>query len=299
MDAFYYNYKAGYTGLYFETGDTYDNMNVRIDGGEYSLKGNLPDFAIKGQYVVIDTLGTFEIIDIVFDPEKNKRVIVIENIYNGADTLTRVESTYDLLPFEVYEFDVDFTTLALDSGYYDILITNTDTTNGTIQHLSENIYLDDEHPNTLHIRYFNDNNRDIFYKYGIQNTIRVSYLHIKASMIDESEVSKGDLTSALTESKIYELNEFLFSDLTNSAMRKLSIALSCEYVFINGTGYVKNEALSIENIPQTNTHEIIASMLKTNINYNNNRQGQTGVDIGAEELNIPAFITTGNGFINT
>lgn len=297
LDAYYYKYKDGYTGIYFESGDTYDELNVK--NGEYTLNGNLPDFAIKGQYVAIDGIGTFEIIDIVFDSSINKKVIVVSNVYEGLPTLTRVDSIYDLLPFEVYEFEIDFTQLGLSSGFYDILLTNTDSLIGTVKHLSENIHLDDEHFKTLHIRYFNDNNRDIFYKYGIEHIIRIRYTHIKATMSDESEKSKGDLTSVLTESKVYEINEFIFTDLTNSSMRKLAIALSCENVFINGVGYIKDESLSIENIAQTNLHDLTAIMLKTNINYNNNRQGQEGVDFGQVDLNIPAFITTGNGFIKT
>ena len=80
-------------------------------------------------------------------------------------------------------------------------------------------------------------------------------------------------------------------------MRKLAIALSCENVFINGLGYVKNGSLEPEPIENTNLHNLIAEMIKTNINYNNNTQGQEGLDDGYINFNIPEFINLGGKFL--
>jgi hypothetical protein len=163
--------------------------------------------------------------------------------------------------------------------------------------LSENIDISDYQPNTLAIKYYNTNNRDIFYKYGIENFIRIPYVSIKAGIQDDSEVLIGDLSSSLTTSTVHEIDEFTFTDLTDEIMRKLAIALSCDNVFINDVGYVKSSDLTIETIENTNLHELKAIMIKTNINYNNNRQGQTGKDIFGIDVNIPPFLTDGVGFI--
>ena len=42
-------------------------------------------------------------------------------------------------------------------------------------------------------------------------------------------------------------------------------------------------------------------MIKTNLNYNNNRQGQTGVTLGYRPVNItaPKLITDGTNFIKS
>jgi len=496
LDCLFYKYTDTRVAIYFESGNTYDKVGAVIPGKEHALKGNLPNFGFKGMFVELGSHGTFEILDVLFDSNTNKKVLIIEFVFLGDydnDGLSAdiASSVFDMLPFEVYEFELDFTLLQLETGLYDVLIENetihptdvnvigtnlllysndvnqtewvktnvllgasnklvsevtgtpqyhfihqrvlidgvpkeytfscyakadelrevslvmensigfasgtcyfnleTGTINNSpssqngflikdakitpyldgyyrlsitvetndstyvdckltmldnsrnsayigdgvsgvlaknfqfqegdltiytestdelgvitepqilssVKHLSENIYIADNHEETVHIRYYNENNRDIFYKYGIEHTIRVPYLHIKPMMNDESNISIGDLTSTMTESKIHELNEFMFVDLVNSAMRKLAIALSCEKVFINGEGYIKNEGLAIENIPNSNLHTLLAIMLKTNINYNNNNGGQTGINVDESDLNIPAFIISENGFIKS
>jgi hypothetical protein len=295
MDAVYYKYADGLLGLYFDAGNTYDELS--IVNGTYTLNGNLPEFAILGQYININGLGIFKIFDIIVDDIINKKVIIIDYIYNGAPTSTRVESLYDLLPFEIYEFIIDWS--LYNEGIYDILIDNTDSYNGTVQHVSENIWIKEKHKNTLAIKYFNKNNRDIFYKYGIEHFIRVLYLHIERIVIEETKISIGDLTSNVTESTLNEGNKFYLDECVSSIMVRNCIALSCENLFINNDGYVKNDKLDVENIYNTNLYKIDALLFKTNISYNNNKQGQQGIDEGAIEFDIPSFIFGDGGFIKS
>lgn len=295
LDCWYYKYKEGLLGLYFTSGQTYDNLGIPLD--TFTLNGNLPDFAIIGQFIDIDILGIFKIVDIVFDATIIRKAIIVEFVYNGAPVLTIVESVFDLLPYEIYEFEIDWNTYG--EGYYDILIDNTDAVNGTIMHLSENIYIQDIHNKTLAIRYFNNNNRDIFYKYGIEHFIRMEYSHIEAKTLDESEINIGDLISTLVESSIHEINKFYFEEMTKEEMRKIVVALSCENLFINGIGYIKNDEIEVENLFGTNLYTVTAILLKTNINYNNNRQGQEGLDDGTIEFNIPAFVLGDGGFVKS
>ena len=70
----------------------------------------------------------------------------------------------------------------------------------------------------------------------------------------------------------------------------LCIALSCENLFINDEGYVKKESIRVEQIEATNLYEVTVDLIKTNENYNINRQGQSGADVGYVEFNVPAFI---------
>lgn len=294
MDAVYYKYDVGLLGIYFENGKTYDKFG--FENGQYDLSGNLPDFAIIGQYIGLKDLGYFEIIDVLYDYNIGKKSIIINYLYDGIPVSTIIESIYNLLPYEIYEFEIDFSDFEV--GLVDVLLTNSDEANGTIYHLSENIYLKHNHEETLHIKYYNENNRDIFYKYGIQHFIRVLFSNITGGIKDDSEINEGDLTVSLNNSSVREVNTFLFTDLTTERMRTLSIALSCKNVFINGCGYVKLE-LSHNPIDGTNLHDLEAKMIKTNINYNNNRQGQIGVDEDYVSFNIPSLIKSGNGFIKS
>jgi len=297
MDCWYYKYKTGLLGIYFTSGDTYDDLDIAIDGGEFTLNGNLPDFAIVGQFIDIDTLGVFQIVDIVYDATILKKAIIVEYIYDDVATETFVKSTFDLLPFEVWEFTIDWS--AIGVGVHDVIIDNSDTLHTTVQHLSENISVLAEHEKTLAIRYKNFNNRDIFYKYNIEHFIRIPYLHVEGSSLEESEVNITDLTSVITDSSVHELDIFHFEEVTKAVMRKITIALSMESVFINGIGYIKNGGLSTENIEGTNLYLIKADMLKTNINYNNNRQGQEGLDEDTIDFNIEPFVFGDGGFVKS
>lgn len=286
LDAWYYKYASGKLGLYFTSGDTYDETGIA--NGTFNLNGNVPDFAIVGQVVEIDVLGAFEIKEVVFDSTIQKKVIVVDYIYEGVPTQTRVKSIYDILPFEVYEFTIDWSIFGV--GLYDILIENQDTVNSTVQHLSENIGVSASLENHLAIRYYNENNRDIFYKFGIENFIRIPFLRIEGITVQEDKINITDLTSNLVESSVTNGNKFYFDAVSKKVMRQLVIALSCENVFINGIGYIKNGDIDVSNISGTNLYEVTAEMINTNINYTNNRQGQQGYSSDYIDFDVPGFI---------
>jgi hypothetical protein len=275
-----------FTAIYFDTGNTYDEANL-VDGS-HSLNGNLPDFAVIGNYIEIEGIGAFVIYDILYDEELEKKIILVENPYTAGDVVKRIKSYYDLLPYEIYEVVLNWSLYG--EGLYDILLENSDPNRTTVQHISENIDVRTTHEQTLHIRYYNDNNRDIFYKYGIENVIRVPYLNISMHVKDENELNITDLSIEVVNSTVSEGNRIVFDELVRPLALKLILALSCEHLFINGVGYVKDEEASLENIVNTNLYSVVGTLLKNNISYNNNRQGQSGVAVGTEELNIPAFI---------
>jgi hypothetical protein len=296
LDTWYYEYAPGKLGLYFLSGDTYDETG--LPNGTFNLNGNLPDFAIIGQIITIDVLGTFIIQDVAFDSTIQRKVIVIDYTYVGLPTQTRVKSIYDILPYEIYEFTIDWSVYGI--GLYDILISNEDSINGTVQHLSENIAIQDVIEKHLSIRYYNKNNRDIFYKFGIENFVRIPFLRIEGITVQDEKINITDLRSNLVDSSVTNGNAFYFDAVSKKVMRQLVIALSCENVFINGVGYIKNAEINATNIPGTNLYEITAEMINTNINYTNNRQGQTGYSSDYIDFNIPGFIDLdGTGLLKT
>ncbi len=297
MDCWYYKFAEGLLGLYFESGDTYDESDVVIPGGEFSLLGNLPDFAIKGQFVDINGLGVFRIVDIVFDTSIIKKAIIVEFTYNGVPVSTRVKSTFDLLPYEIFEIEIDWNIHGI--GLYDILLTNTDTIHTTVEHLSENISIEVNHPQTLAIQYYNNNNRDVFYKYGIKHFMRISYLHIEGVPLDDTDINITDLSTEVTDSTVHEADKIFFDEMVKARMRTLAIALSSENLFIQGLGYAKNASMESENIGRTNLYSVIAELIRTNININTNRQGQQGLDEDTIEFDIPSFILGDGGFIKS
>ena len=298
LDSFYYEYQPGKLGLYFLSGNIYDETGLPI--GTFDLNGNVPDFAIVGQIITIDSLGTFIVNEIVFDSTIQRKVIVVDYVFPTTvlPTPTRVKSIFDILPYEIYEFTIDWSIYG--AGLYDVLISNQDTFNPTVEYLSENVFVQEDIGKQLAIKYFNANNRDIFYKFGIKNFIRIGYLRIEGITVQDEKINITDLTSNLVDSSVTNGNKFYFEAVSKKVMRQMVIALSCENVFINGVGYIKNGEIATSNIEGTNLYNVTAEMINTNINYTNNRQGQTGYSSDYIDFNIPAFIDLdGNGLLTT
>jgi len=294
MDSWYYAYDNQHIGVYFQDGWTYDEFGAPLE--EFTLNGNLPDFAMIGGIISLNApfSATFEIKDIVYDPNINKNVLLLEYIYLGLPTQIVVNSIYDLLPFEVYSITIDWSDYGI--GIYDVVLENTDNANGTVFHVSENINVALLHENTVAIRYYNENNRDIFYMYGQQNFIRVPILSITAIPKDETELNITDDDSYVVKSVVHEANEFEFDDVPTETMRRLAIALSCENLFVQDIGYVKEGSIVAENIKNTNLHKVTATLIKKGVNYTNNRNGVDELDDNLG-FNIPEFLTDGQGFI--
>lgn len=300
MDAKYYLYDSLHTGIYFEDGNTYDEFDSVLES--YTLGGNLPDFAVKGnQITILGGLGTFNIKDIVYDRTLKKKAILIELVYPGTGVESiKVESIYDLLQFEVYEFDVNWSDHG--EGIYDLMIENTHDDYGTVIHLSENIEIKDLHAGTFAIRYFNNDqsNRDIFYKYGIEHLIRVPVLHKRAVPNDVNEINITDDNTTLVTSDVKELNEFQFDSVSESRMRQIVLALSCENVYIQDIGYLKFDSVGYENEDNTNGYLVTATMIKTGVNFSINRDGDDESDVFTDDIfDIPQFLGDGTGHIKT
>ena len=295
MDAWRYKYNEQYTGIYFESGNTYTDEESIIT--TYALNGNLPDLAKTNNYITIKGFGTYKIEDVVYDINTKMKVILVDIVHTGAPEAIIVESVYDLLQFEVLEFYIDWRLYG--NGTYDVKIVNTDPENGTITHLSENILIADTHPGTVATRYYNDNNRDIFYKYGIQHFIRIPLSHKKAVPMDEIKLNITDDGTDVIRSSVYPADEFKFGEMDASMMRKTVIALSCENLFIQNVGYAKEGSVDSNNDGNTNIYELTATLIQKGKNYNNNRNGETDDTFTDDIFDVPAFITDGTGFIKS
>lgn len=291
LDGLYYKYSEGKTGIYFENGNEYDENELKI--GTYTLNGDLPDFAIKGEYITIKDVGTFKIEFVTFDDNIKKRVIVINYEYSGSIESEIISSIYDLLDFEVYEFTIDWSLLT--DGIYDILIEVEDAEKGKLEYLSENIDLAEEHPNTLAIESYNDNNRDIFYKYGIKHFTRIPFIDLYSVPKDETEININDVNSKVVLSTVHFIDRIIFQEMPEYLMNKTTIHLSLEYVKINGIEYVKDNSVKTEKLKFSGLYSFEADMLRAGESYTNRETDDS--EFGSIE--ISAIINTGNGFLKS
>jgi hypothetical protein len=298
LDCIYYKHTSGNIAIYFESGNTYNSFNEVT--GQYELNGNLPLFAKIGNVISIDNLGSFPIENVLIDSDKNKKIILINQQYNGAEVISKIECLYDLLPFNVYEKSFSFANL--EPGLYDLLIEfyNNDV-NDKVTFLSENIDINEEQERSLSITSYNNtyNNRDVFYKYGIKFLCRYSFSEIEGYTKEESEINLNDNNLTSIKSSIRFGDRFLFEGLTKKQMEHLSIVLSSEFVFINGIGYLKDGDLDISNDEGTNIYSIEAKMLKTNEIYSTGESIDSGTDELSERVYIPRIDTDGTNFIKS
>lgn len=295
MDAWVYGYNSEYAGIYFVDGWIYDQYGAQVE--EYFLGGNLPDLAIVGQYVTIIGIGTFLIEDVIYDEIMNKKALIVKYTHTGLPTTVIVESTYDLIQFEVYEFAINWSVYGI--GLYDVVLEFQDPENGSVFMMSENIDVAENQVGTVAIRYFNENNRDIFYKFGIENFIRIPLISKTVAPKDETEINITDDGTDVIKSSVHESHEFSFDSVSETLMMKIALALSCENVFINNIAYGKDGSVNVSNEPLTNSYFLTAKMIKKGFNYTGNRSGEADKIFNDGGFNIPAFVIGNDGFIKT
>jgi hypothetical protein len=293
------------TGIYYTSGATYDYV-TNFPIGTYALNGNLPEYALIGNYVEIVGTGIVQIVDIITDVTVNAKVLVFNFVYAGVPSDTVVVKTqYSIANFEAYEFDTDMSTYNDEDIRVRINMTHPDPAFEDIEYLSEIIRVRTEHtsqaPNEmLEIVYYNTDNGEIIYlnddgEVRIKHKIRQE---IEIKTIDgdsNSEIQNTDTTTILLNASIYRGDEFEFIPVPTEMARKIQNSLTHNVVLINGEGYVAEEIPEIERLGSSNLYTVTAKMIKTGKIYNTAIQG-IGNEV-PETQEIPALIEGETGFI--
>lgn len=293
-DAIKFNYGNGKTGIYFQSGYTY-NYETNAFNGFFALNGYLPFWASSGNYVAIGS-AWFLIEDVVFDESRNCEAIIISAEYTGVDVDIIVASIFNYKNYEVYEFSIDM----LDYLDEDIRvkIEATDDSFSAITYLSELLNVKVKQENTIEIRYKNSDNTDIYYQTGIEFKIRQEFQKISGITEQKSEDYRTDTNVVLLNADIYEGDEFLLEPVTKGMMHTIIRALSHESVFINEVGYVKADAVDVEGpLEDSNLYVIKAKMLKNGNVYNSQASGNDNQIYNGENVEVPGLVDYGGGFV--
>ncbi|CAL2055965.1 hypothetical protein [Tenacibaculum sp. 190524A05c] len=289
-DCIIYDRGFGESGIYFSSGCIY-NYDSGDKIGDYTLNGSLPTWYRVGATILLDGIGTVEIKSIVFNEALNAEVAIIDYNFTLSQSFTKIKSVYDLRPFNLYEFDVDF------SSYLDqciqIEVTFSDPKLATKVYHSEYIQVKGIHEDCIQIEYYNQYNGDIYYETGIKNLIRIPIDEITDSPTTEAELHTGDTNITLIESEYYEGDEFTFLPLSKELSKKLELALSHETVIINGVHYKRAENPEKEKQSRSNLYVVKAKMIKSGNAFINN----SGIIIQEENtsISIPSIVRNGNG----
>lgn len=241
--------------------------------------------------------NTYQIISILQDTALNQQYLVINASYNSVNssetgTATFVES---VLPFDIYEFSVDFS--AIPVGDYRIEIT-TQNIAQTIQlnALSEPINVQVSQPDTIFISWTNiDNAFDIDYTNNIIHRMRLRgqfFNRLPSFEVDGFRDIPGNFT--ILSAKPQRRVRINFFDIPPYLIEKIAIAFRNDVVRVNGILVTSEEGLE-EVAYRTRYGLNNATLVVEQQNWFNNYNTD---DPGVIELPTEALILRGQeGFI--
>ena len=285
-----YNLLNGQTGIYFNTGKTYD-FDTGIESGEYALNGNLPEWGKVGEFIKIDT-AWFEIVNVITDTNKQAEVLVIENTYTGIDAVVKVGSIYNRENFDVYEFVIDMS-LFTDT-YFDVKLTLEDDNFETVIYESETNFVKEKHDGYDKINYSNDTNTDINYSTGIEHLIMVQTLNFNDTPSGEIENHKTDTKTILLSGSAFEEKELFLERMTRGMMIKVFRSFFHRNFYFKNTKYILSDVPEIELIGETNMYKLTARLIKANEVFNS-KTFNKDILVNGGLVELPALISIDNG----
>ena len=278
-------------GLYFNGVDNiYDYFSGAITGN-VDLNGALPLWGLVGNFVFVNS-AWFEISNVIFDESVSSYVIVITTTYVGLPSVVEVSSIYNLEPYNIHEFNIDFSLFTNQKVQVNITQTDTNTSFPEVVYLSEIIEVAESYSDTLFMEYYNDKNTDIFYATGIKNKIHIPIEFFSGGILGETTTERTDINTFLIDAEGYENDLIAFKLMPKQMMRKVIQGLSHKFVFLNGVQYVKEESPEVVPVIGTNLYRVNAEMTKSNAVYTS--RGLVG-DISLTPLEIPNLLRTSSG----
>lgn len=285
-DAIRYNVGSNKTGIYFTSGNTYD-YDTDAQVSTYALNGAFPEWVKIGAWFSFSG-GWYQIEALIFDESLNADVIVIDSIYTGSPETIIVKSIFNREEYEAFEFSVNMSSYTDQIIEVEILLTDDDFDD--VRYLSEKIYVKDRFEETVQIDYWFPFNTEIIYSTGIKHRIRIPLLKIEPGHEDPSSINRGDNSSNLISSEVYDVDEFLFGLVTLGIYKKTLLAISHKECYIDGVSYVKVVSAEKEGpIDSSNLYTLKAGMLRANrqeVNSVQNINTDIILDDG-EALEIP------------
>lgn len=190
--------------------------------------------------------GSYSIVNILTDTITEEQYLVINADYTSANNSENADAVFlnDNLPFDIYEFVVDFSA-ELPGNYYVRITTQNLDESITLVATSEPIALKTDHENTSVIRWTNvDNAYDIDYSTNITHLIRIDTVAFERIPASENTVNRNttgryNLLTAKPQRKI----RARFYDLPPYMHEKIAIAFLNDTIFFNNVRVISQEGL--------------------------------------------------------
>ena len=258
-DCIAFNYGNNQTGIYFTNGNIYDPGTTDIID-TYELNGQLPEWGVIGNTMVLSTniVGSFVIKQVLFDLTLKVNILVIDYSWTSGNQSESViaEVTYDRLPYDNYEFDLDLGQDPLLNGTYTVQILLTDSLDEypALTFNSEWITIKNEHLRTNFIDYSDSPNSGIDYTTGYTGRIRIRSLDPYANLTPGGESTEYN-DSLLETVKLKDVptmeGEFFFESQPRYMIEKLRLIFSHKDIEINGEAWINIDALDTINFDKS------------------------------------------------
>lgn len=184
---------------------------------------------------------TYEVTEVLYDPEINKDVLVIPYTYVGGilDTICQIE--YNLEDWNIHEFAATFDGIDTGEKYYiEVIATDTDVRYTDVTWISEMIYVLSEHDDSVLIEYQDTDSSvigDIIPSTGIIHRLRVQARLKDYGANRESEVFLDDRNNVSKQKQVNSRTLTLEVFSAPFIDEKIGYAISHETFLVDGISF--------------------------------------------------------------
>ena len=239
----YFNLGDGRSALYFGVIDILDPITEAVlETLDFGFA--LPEWANQiGDFVTIEGIGEVQIDSIGYSDFYDAFILEFAIVYTGAPVIKKTSATYNIQPYEVYEFIV---TMSAEPTVFNIILeVGKDSSNIDFTVISEKIKRVVDHDKLIEIIYYDSKNKgNMVYATGIKHTLRL--LGIWDYVGDqETDGYDGDADFFVTNNTVYDSQKFLFWRLPGEMLAKMRLVVAHESLIINGLFY------KLAEVPET------------------------------------------------
>lgn len=263
-----FNYQnSSFVGVQYVTGNTYNPDTLDVTG-QYNLGTQTPDFMNIDDYIQIQNAGWYRVKDIEYYNGIETLILdVLETSFPFTVTGQTLRGTaiYNILPYEVYEFSFDCNTL--DGDYY-LTYEATDSEFDSISKKTEWFNVKTFQPRTYVLQYYNTENNETNYSFGIKNKIRIPYNKtLDYSPSDTQDVYLTDTNAVSIETTYRDFYTLQTNYIPQGFLRKIGLAVSNDRLFLNGMSVLKNAELETERLGVNNLYILTIQFIRSDYTF--------------------------------
>jgi len=263
--------------------------------GNNILDGTLIVYQEVGSFVEVDGIGLVEIVDIEDVPNQGQTLkLSVASVFTSPQTI-KVITSYSLLTYEVYEFDIDMSTI---DGIAQIGIAMGSESEFNPLDPTDNLvfisepFLVDEVDTNEYFKFIwnNSKNNQIIWQTGIQcfSYYKAQYKPI-FEPLDSNEIYTTDISKTMLEGEVYETYIFVLDAVPTNVARQLLYITSSDNLVINGLNYVKEDTPEIVGLVGSNLYTVSMKLTLAD-NYNSNSESGTEEIFNGSDTGLSGFL---------